>query len=67
MNYERKIHNYFHERLTDSVCEGISFMTLVFKIKTLGFNTHEGFETIIYLIDRKPGITVQIRSNHFFH
>ena len=43
MNHEREILHYFHERLTNAVCEGINSMIQAAKRKASGYNTFEGF------------------------
>ena len=56
MNHEQQILNYFHDRLTNAVCEGINSMIQAAKRKARGFNTFEGFSAMIYLIAGKTGI-----------
>lgn len=50
MDHERRILNYFHDRLTNAVCEGINSMIQASKRKARGINTYEGFAAMIYLI-----------------
>ena len=58
MNHEHQILNYFHDRLTNAVCEGINSMIQAAKRKTRGFNTYEGFAAMIYLIAGKLELAV---------
>ena len=58
MNHERQILNYFHDRLTNAVCEGINSMIQAAKRKARGFNTYEGFAAMIYLIAGKLELAV---------
>ena len=57
MNHERQILNYFHDRLTNAVCEGINSMIQAAKRKAR-FNTYEGFAAMIYLIAGKLELAV---------
>ena len=58
MNHEHQILNYFHDRLTNAVCEGINSMIQAAKRKARGFNTYEGFAAMIYLIAGKLELAV---------
>ena len=58
MNHEREILNYFHDRLTNAVCEGINSMIQAAKRKARGFNTFEGFAAMIYLVAGKLELAV---------
>ena len=58
MNHEQQILNYFHDRLTNAVCEGINSMIQAAKRKARGFNTFEGFAAMIYLIAGKLELAV---------
>ena len=51
MNHEREILHYFHECLTNAVCEGINSMIQAAKRKARGFNTFEGFAAMIYKLE----------------
>ena len=50
--------NYFHDHLTNAVCEGIISMIQAAKRKARGFNTFEGFAAMIYLIAGKLELAV---------
>ena len=58
MNHEREILHYFHERLTNAVCEGINSMLQAAKRKARGYNAFEGFATMIYLVAGKLELSV---------
>ena len=58
MNHEREILHYFHERLTNAVCEGINSMIQAAKRKARGYNTFEGFAAMIYLVAGKLELPV---------
>ena len=58
MNHEREILHYFHERLTNAICEGISSMIQAVKRKARGYNTFEGFAAMIYLVAGKLKLPV---------
>ena len=49
MNHKREILHYFHDRLTNAVCEGINSMIQAAKRKVRGYNTFDGFTAMIYL------------------
>ena len=58
MNHEREILHYFHDRLTNAVCEGINSMIQAAKRKARGFNTFEGFAAMICLVAGKLELSV---------
>ena len=58
MNHEREILHYFHDRLTNAVCEGINSMIQAAKRKARGFNTFDGFAAMIYLVAGKLELAV---------
>ena len=58
MNHEREILHYFHERLTNAICEGINSMIQAVKRKVRGYNTFEGFAAMIYLVAGKLELPV---------
>ena len=49
-NHRVEILNYFRDRITNTINEGINSMIQATKQKTRGFKTYEGFATMIYLI-----------------
>ncbi|WP_262394247.1 transposase [Youxingia wuxianensis] len=49
-NHKEKILAYFYHRITNAVCEGINSMIQAAKRKARGFNTYEGFASMIYLL-----------------
>lgn len=57
-NHRDKILAYFHSRITNAVCEGINSMVQAAKRKARGFNTFEGFASMIYLIAGKLQLAV---------
>lgn len=48
-----KILNFFHNRLTNAICEGINSMIQAAKRKARGFGTFEGYAAMIYLVSGK--------------
>ena len=58
MNHRKEIMNYFHDRLTNAICEGINSMVQAAKRKARGFNTFEGFRVMIFLIAGKLDLDV---------
>ena len=58
MNHEREILHYFHDRLTNAVCEGINSMIQAAKRKARGYNTFEGFAAMICLVAGKLKLPV---------
>ena len=58
-NHMKEILNYFHDRLTNAVCEGINSMIQAAKRKARGFNTYEGYEAMIYLVGGKLELAVK--------
>ena len=58
MNHRKEILNYFHDRLTNAICEGINSMVQAAKRKARGFNTFEGFRAMIFLIGAKLELDV---------
>lgn len=57
-NHKDKIIAYFHQRITNAVCEGINSMIQAAKRKARGFNTYEGYASMIYLIAGKLELAV---------
>lgn len=53
MNHRKEIMNYFHDRLTNAICEGINSLVQAAKRKARGFNTFEGFKAMIFLVAGK--------------
>ena len=58
-NHKTEILNYFHDRLTNAVCEGINSMIQAAKRKARGFNTYKGYEAMIYLVGGKLELAVR--------
>ena len=58
MNHRKEIMNYFHDRLTNAICEGINSMVQAAMRKARGFNTFEGFRAMIFLIGGKLKLDV---------
>ena len=50
--------NYFHDRLTNAICEGINSLVQAAKRKARGFNTFDGFKSMIFLIGGKLKLDV---------
>ena len=57
-NHKDEILAYFHHRMTNAVCEGINSMIQAAKRKARGFNTYEGYASMIYLIAGKLELAV---------
>ena len=57
-NHKEKILAYFYHRITNAVCEGINSMIQAAKRKARGFNTYEGFASMIYLVAGKLQLAV---------
>lgn len=57
-NHKDKILAYFYHRITNAVCEGINSMIQAAKRKARGFNTYEGYASMIYLIAGKLELAV---------
>lgn len=51
--HKTSILNYFKNRFTNAVCEGINSIIQAAKRKARGFNTIEGFSAMIYLVAGK--------------
>ncbi len=52
-DHRREILNYFQNRITNAIREGINSMVQAAKRKARGFKTYEGFAAMIYLIAGK--------------
>jgi transposase len=50
MNHRKEIMNYFHDRITNAICEGINSLVQAAKRKAGGFNTFDGFRAMIFLV-----------------
>ena len=50
--------NYFTERLTNAISEGINFMVQAAKRKARGYRTFDGFASMIYLVAGKLKLSV---------
>lgn len=59
ISHKKEILNYFHDRLTNAVCEGINSLIQTAKRKARGFNTFEGYEAMIYLVGGKLELAVK--------
>ena len=57
-NHKDKILAYFDYRITNAICEGINSMIQAAKRKARGFNTYEGFASMIYLVAGKLQLAV---------
>ena len=51
--HKSKILNFFHNRLTNAICEGINSMIQAAKRKARGFGSFEGYAAMIYLVSGK--------------
>ena len=56
--HSTEILNYFHNRKTNAIAEGLNSMIQAGKRKARGFNTFEGFASMIYLIVGKLDLAV---------
>ena len=54
--HKDKIINYFRNRLTNAICEGINSMIQAAKRKARGYHTFEGFANMIYIVAGKLDI-----------
>ena len=54
--HKNRIINYFRNRLTNAICEGINSMIQAAKRKARGYRTFEGFATMIYIVAGKLDI-----------
>lgn len=53
VNHKDKILNFFRNRLTNAICEGINSLVQAAKRKARGYHTFEGFSSMIYLVAGK--------------
>jgi transposase len=58
MRHKDKVLNFFKNRLTNAICEGINSMVQAAKRKARGFHTFEGYAAMIYLIAGKLQLAV---------
>jgi transposase len=58
LRHKYKILNYFRDRLTNAISEGINSMIQAAKRKARGFGTIEGFTAMIYLVAGKLDLAV---------
>ena len=58
MNHKEEILNYFTNRLTNAISEGINSMIQAAKRKARGYHTFEGFASMIYLVAGKLKLSV---------
>lgn len=58
MRHRDKILNFFKNRLTNAICEGINSMIQAAKRKARGFHTFEGYSSMIYLVAGKLELAV---------
>lgn len=58
MNHKDRILNYFKNRITNAICEGINSMIQAAKRKARGYHTFEGYAAMIYLITGKLKLAV---------
>ena len=54
--HKDRIINYFRNRLTNAICEGINSMIQAAKRKARGYHTFEGFANMIYIVAGKLDI-----------
>lgn len=57
--HEEKILNYFKNRITNAICEGINSMVQTAKRRARGYRTFRGFAAAIYLIAGKLRLGVR--------
>jgi transposase len=60
MRHRGKILNFFKNRLTNAVCEGINSVVQAVKRKARGFHTFEGYSAMIYLVAGKLQLAVPL-------
>ena len=56
INHKKRIINYFRNRLTNAICEGINSMIQTAKRKARGYRTFDGYATMIYIVAGKLDI-----------
>ncbi len=56
--HKAKIMAYFSNQLTNAICEGINSLVQTAKRKAHGFNTIQGYKTMIYLVAGKLNLEV---------
>ena len=56
---------YFADQLTNAICEGINAMVQAAKRKARGFNTYQGFASMIYLVAGKLQLDAPKPFSHF--
>ena len=57
--------SYFADRLTNAICEGINSMVQAAKRKARGFNTYQGYASMIYLVAGKLKLDTPKPFSHF--
>ena len=60
MRHKDKILNYFRNRLTNAICEGLNSMIQAAKRKARGYKTFDGLVTMIYLVVGKLKINIPL-------
>jgi transposase len=58
LNHKEKILNYFKNRFTNAVCEGVNSLIQAAKRKARGYHTLRTFSAIIYLVSGKLTLSV---------
>ena len=58
LNHKDKILNYFKNRLTNSICEGVNSLIQAAKRKARGYHTFRTFRAIIHLVAGKLELSV---------
>lgn len=58
IKHKAKILNFFRNRLTNAICEGINSMIQAAKRKARGFHTFEGYSSMIYLVAGRLNLAV---------
>ena len=56
MCHKERIINYFRNRLTNAICEGINSLIQAAKRKARGYRTFDGYATMIYIVAGKLDI-----------
>lgn len=56
INHKKRIINYFRNRLTNAICEGINSMIQTAKRKARGYRTFDGYATMSYIVAGKLDI-----------
>jgi transposase len=60
LNHKQKILNFFKNRFTNAICEGVNSIIQAAKRKARGYHTFRTFAAIIYLVSGKMRLSVPL-------